>query len=456
MLLTPKTHQQELVNFITSRPNTLAWHEVGLGKTLSAVWSARILLARIRNHPDPLISSSNPKALIVLPKYLAPQWRAEIMAHTPDMYNLCVFLPYSQLHRAATMVRYYDVRVIIFDESHYMKGQGTQRVSLVADMLQKISAAKYGFKGGSLICLTGTPMPNSAAELYTTWAMLGAPNLEEAVNRLRSKKRYNKWLLSFTEQEEKTFITINKATGAKRYNRRLGTLKSANNADLVTELIKGFTHFRKAIDCLDTGEPNEIFTDLGINDDKLLEDADITKPEAYMALVERITRAKVPHAIKWINDFVMANPGERLLVFCPYKWALNELQKRFSSKASLIHGDIPEDARSLAKNNYNKGTKPHVYGSYGTMALGHNLQAGHHSLYIGYPWAPKTIRQAQGRTNRQGQTNITHHHFLMSGQNDRRVLALLREKEKGISAVEASLQQQQVYSPELITVEALV
>lgn len=455
MALVLRPHQKELVNFAVSRPNTLVWHEVGLGKTLAAVSSARILLSRIKHHPSPMVKSANPKALVICPKYLIPQWRSEINEHAPDMNHQIIYMPYSQLHKAKFMVNYYDMRVLIFDESHYLKTMGTQRLGYTIELLKLISETKAAFQMGSILKLTGTPMPNSAAEMYTTWAMMGAPTLKESMSRMLDKKRYNNWIASFTERDLKKIKITSKKTG-KVYTKEVYSAPRGADSDKVFELIKGFTHFRTADMCLDLDKPNEVYTDLGIKDDTLLEAADITKPLYYMAFVERITRAKVPHALTWVRDFVESNPGQRLLVFCPYKWALTELHEAFKSSSSLITGDFSDDERGMAKKCYDDGTRPLLFGTYGAMSTGLNLQAGHHSLYLGYPWSPKIVRQAQGRTNRQGQKHVTHHFFLMSGQNDKKILKSLRLKEEGIQAIEDLLVEDIATYTNNLTIEDLV
>jgi len=434
-------HQKDAIAFAQLPPrdgnlqsNALLWHEVGLGKTYASLLIAEEQQRQRRTIFD-ANWSPNPKILLVAPKFLMSQWSREIHRFVPHMYNDFIFHPYSRLSTGKGLGYYYDIRTIIFDEWHYAKNKATKRVRDLQTTLTAIATAKGRFGGGKIISLTGTPMPNSAAEMYTAWALLGAPTLADGIKRLGDNKRYMEWVSCFTQRELKEY----KKEGKTKYG--YDVPKGTANEDKLFELISPFTHHRKAEHCLDLPELLENYIDLDIDDDKLLADADIKKPIAYMAFVERITRAKVPHAQTWIDDFIENNPGERLLVFCPYIWALKQLNERYKSVSNLVIADNSKQ-HPECERAYNDGTKPILLGTYGSMSTGRNLQAGCHSLYIGYPWSPKIVRQAQGRTNRSGQTRKTRHNFLMSGQNDRKVLALLREKEEGITAIEDQFENQ--------------
>ena len=433
LVFKPYKHQEEAIDFVLRSRNSFLWHEVGLGKTMSAVLATRTALARIRNHRNPLIQSKAPKALIIPPTYLVPQWRSEVLDKTPDRMNQIVYLPYSQLHRAKTLLSYYDVRVIIMDESHLLKNPSTERMRAFQTMLEAVN--KTGFRDGKMITLTGTPIPNNASEMYTTWAMLSAPNLDEAVRRLKDNKRYLNWNSLFCQKQLKK-LPDHAAKKAKR-SRVYETLGGVANPEKFYEVIKGFTHYKTAEECLDLPQKIETFVDLGISDDRLLQDADIEKPVAYMALVERLSQAMAPHAIKWIKDFIDANPHERLVVFCPHVTPLKRIKEHFGEKVGLIvGGESSVKQRDDIKKKYDSGECPIIAGTYAAMSTGYNLQKGFNSLYVNYPWSPKIIRQAQGRTNRSGQVKRTRHTFLMSGENAKKVLRDLRAKEAGINSVE--------------------
>ncbi|MBF31836.1 MAG: hypothetical protein CL529_11765 [Aequorivita sp.] len=413
-------------------PGTLLWHEMGLGKTLAALIILRSLLANLRQG-----GVSAPKILVLLPKSMLHQWRTETQKFTPDIYESILFLPYSQLKKARNLTMYYDFRAIVMDESHYMKSQGTNRMEDFCDLLESIGNSPGQFHGGKYLSLSGTPMLNHAAELFTTWALLTSENPFDASAKMKDKVRYEKWKQSFTKSKMKSWST---RYGGTKYGQ--DSPEGVANTEMFNQLIGPIVHFRRASDCLDLPMKQEIEVDLGLDDDTLLENADIEKPEAYMAVLERLARSKTPHAIEWIDTFLKGSQ-EQLVVFCPYKFPLYEIMKKHGKKSVMVTGDQNDNERRVNMEAFQKGDARIFLTTYGAGGVGLNLQNAHNSLYLGYPWTPGQIKQAMARTHRQGQLKRTLHYFLTSGQNDSRIFGLIRSKEEAVNSVEEGLLAQE-------------
>lgn len=429
-------HQEDGFNFAVNSPHpgTLFWHEMGLGKTLTSLMVLRDTLAKLRAG-----GATAPKILILQPKSMLHQWKKETLKFTPDVYQSVTYLPYSQLKKATELVRYFDYRAIVMDESHYMKSQGTNRIEDFSRLLEAIGNSPGQFQGGKYLALSGTPMLNHAAELYTTWALLTSNTPFDAAQKMKDKVRYEKWKRSFTKSKLKSWKT--------RYGVKYGqdAPEGVQNEHLFNQLIGPVVHYRRAKDCLDLPNKQEIEVDLGLDDDKLLIDADIEKPEAYMAVLERLAQAKTPHALDWVDNF-MKGSSEQLVIFCPYKKPLYKIQDKFKNKTVMVTGDQNDHERQEAMAIFQAGKKRIFLTTYRAGGVGLNLQNAHNSLYLGYPWTPGDVKQAMARTHRQGQTTRTLHYFLTSGENDSRIFGLIRSKEEAISAVEDGLlaREQQV------------
>lgn len=432
-------HQTDGYNFsINNRyPGTLFWHEMGLGKTLTALMVLRWLLATLRQG-----GASCPKVIVLLPKSMLHQWKTETQKFTPDIYSDIIYLPYSQLKKAKQLVMYYDIRAIVMDESHYMKTQGTNRMEDFGEFIKAIGNSPGQFKGGKYLALSGTPMLNHAAELYTSWALLTSATPFEAAERMSDKLKYEKWKQAFTKSKVKSWKTRH---GGVKYG--ADSPEGVQNEDMFNQLIGPVVHYRRAKDCLDLPQKQEIEVDLGLDDDKLLQDAEIEKPEAYMAVLERLARAKTPHALDWLDTFLKGSQ-EQIVVFCPYKFPLYEIEKKFGKKTTMVTGDQNDLQRREHMGLFQRGEKRIFLTTYRAGGVGLNLQNAHNSLYLGYPWTPGDIKQAMARTHRQGQITRTLHYFLTSGHNDSRIFGLIRSKEEAISAVEDGLlaREQQVMS----------
>lgn len=434
-------HQVDAVDFIhanTKYPGTLLWHEMGLGKTLSTLIAIRTLLAGFRAG-----GAKSPKVLAILPKSILYQWKCEVQKFTPDIYYDFVFIPYSQLNKAASYSKFYDFRVLVLDESHYMKTQGTNRMEDFCALLNSIGNNNGMFLGGRYLMLSGTPMPNHAAELYTSWALLTSSSPFDAIARMKDEKRYEKWRLSFTQIKTTSWET--------RYSgRKYGKSKSegTENEELLQQLIGPVVHFRRAKDCIDLPESQDIVVNLGLQDDKLLKDADIDRPDAYMAVLERLARAKTPHAIEWIADFKRQSQ-EQLIVFCPYKFPLKEIAQKHKG-CVFVTGEESGSQRNESVRKFVSGEARFMLTTYKAGGVGYNWQHAFMSLYLGYPWTPGDIAQAKARTDRTGQRNKTRHYFLISGENDSRIFGLICRKADAIAKVEETLSS---YQRRILTVD---
>jgi SNF2 family DNA or RNA helicase len=422
-------HQNEAVSFVDHNryPGSLLWHEMGLGKTLSSLIALKKVIADLLEG-----GARAPKVLVLLPKSMLHQWRTETQKFTPEIYGNIIYLPYSQLNKAKHLTMYYDFRAIVMDESHYIKSQGTNRIEDLCNLLEAIGNSPGQFKGGKYIALSGTPMLNHAAELFTTWALLTSTSVFEAADRMRDEVKYEKWKQAFTKSKLKSW----KTKGGMKYGQ--DAPEGVKNEGMFNQLIGPVVHFRRASDCLDLPLKQEIEVDLGLDDDKLLQDADIEKPEAYMAILERLARAKTPHAIDWIGDFLKGSQ-EQIIVFSPYKFPLREIGEKFKKKCVFVTGDQNDAERRSAVQAFQDGKARIFLTTFGAGGVGLNLQNAHNTLYLGYPWTDGAVKQAMARTHRYGQVSRTLHYFLMSGQCDSRTLSLVRSKEEATQAVEQGL-----------------
>jgi len=431
-LYTPRKHQLEFRNFHrnSGRLGSLAWHGMGLGKTTSGLWEARQTLYEARQS-----GATSPLCLVICPKSAINTWKKECDSQTPDIFRQVKIVPYSQLHNAIKSVAMMDVRMIIFDESHYLKSPKTSRVKTLAAFLHKIGTTGNCFKGGRIIMATGTPMPNGAHEIFTSWAICCAHNLVQASEWLLDGKRYENWEAGFTESK-----TVSWEEGwGKNKRKKTGTVHvGAAHEDMLQQLLSPFVHFKRVSDCVDLPPKQEIHVDLNLPDDKLLKDANIERPEPYMALVERLSRAKTPHMLDWVEDY-LTKGQENLLVFAMNRAPLEALKAKFPNDVRMLTGSEKESERVQNFEDFKAGKFRVLAMTYKCGSESLNLQNCRVSLYHGWLWTDSGLKQAIARTYRQGQAGSTLHYFLTSGENDSRMLNIIRGKEEATTRVEDGL-----------------
>lgn len=432
-MIIPRSYQLEGKQFIEKNKHlgTLLWWGLGLGKTLVSLWSIRDQLARLRAQ-----GVASPKFLVIMPKSAITTWQVECQTNTPDLYRDMIMIPYSQLNKAPRLIMYYDIRIIVMDESHYIKSADTNRAKDLSAMLSHLDSSTGKFKNGKIIMLSGTPMLNSAAEFYTTWAILASPNCGEAATRLLDEKRYERWTKSFAMEKEKRWKT--------RGGEKKGSMfEGVQNVEMLQELLGPITSYKRVADCIDLPEKQETHINLDLPDDKLLKDANIEEPENYMELLEKLSRAKTPHAIEWVKEF-LHNGQEQLVIFSSYKFPIQEIRDRFPNVVVMVTGEENSNDRKSNIEAFQAKKKRIICLTYGAGAESLNLQNAHVALYLGWPWTDGKLKQAMGRIYRSGQKNFTLHFFLTSGFNDSRILTIVRNKEEATNEVEEAMMKRNV------------
>lgn len=411
---------------------SLAWHGMGLGKTLEGLWLARHQMALCRQQ-----GVVAPKFMVILPKSAIPAWKKECYEETPDLLNHMVIYPYSQLHQAIKYLKYVDIRFLIFDEVHYLKSPETDRIERLADFLRELQRQPGAFKFGRIFTGTGTPAPNNASEYYVNWALCCAPDLNAAADRIMDKQRFADWRGTFANEE---FINFAIAKGKPHERRGCATKwEGVKNAEMLAELLLQFVHFRRVKDCIKLPPRNEYTVNLGFSDDSLLKDASIDKPDYYMSLVERLAKAKTPHMINWVNHFIHRQINQQLMVFALNRHPIETLESSFPGRVRLITGAESNTERAKNLKDF-QDRKFQIMGlTYASGSESLNCQNAQNSLYCGWPWHDGKLKQAIARTDRQGQLLPTNHYFLTSGENDSRVLQNIREKEESTNCIEELL-----------------
>lgn len=444
-MLILKEHQRSGKEFLHNRLELggLLWHEMGLGKTITSLEYARERLAQLKRE-----GVANPKFLVIAPKSAGITWRKEVQKNAADLWNAMIMLPVSRLKHYKKFCLHHDIRVIIIDESHYIKNPEADRTKELGNIFKFLGTNAVGrFEKGKVIFLTGTPYLNAASELYSSWAVLTARSAMEAGVRLLSQPMFHNWREKFANREEIAFTKFDrrkKMTVSVNAVNWVGTNKE--NRSEMDNIIASFTHFRRAIDCLDMPDKNLIEVDLGIPDDTLLSNANIEMPDYYTEVLEKIARLKTPYAVDWLKSFFDENPDKQIVVFSQYKYPIQTLKEMLGERMAIVTGDEVGRSRDANIHKFQEGKVKIIGLSYGAGAESINLQNAHYALYIGYPWTWGKLAQAMARIWRQGQAHPTFHYFLLSGESDRRVLAKVMTKKEETETLEKAMMDYQKYN----------
>jgi len=409
--LAPRKHQLELKDFLLdSKGNgVIGYHGMGLGKTYTTILAARVLITKLRP-----IYGDAVKVVVLCPKSAILTWKQELAKFAPDLIPYFMVVPYSQLKHFIRRIANskYHYAMLALDECHYIKNPKADRTIDFATMLQHMIPTFHG----KILPLTGTPIPNDAAEIYVNLWLVASPNINAAIRKILDTEAFEKFRSLFTHESQSSIRVRDPSSPSGWSYRQVTSYKGVNEEEKFHQLIAPYVHYRRAEDCIDMPEKQVIPVRLDIPDDDMLKGANMEMPEAYMSKLERIATAKTPYAVAWLEEFFKLN--EQIVIFSLFTKGLRVLEQTFQGKIKLITGAESQVERAQTIMAFQQGKLKGIAMSYGAGAESLNLQNARNTLYLNFPWHDDKLAQAMARTHRSGQVSRTNHYFLFSGEND--------------------------------------
>lgn len=413
--IAPRKHQLELKEALINSPGmgVIGYHGMGLGKTYSSIISARILIARLKVM-FPQVPNNEIKVVVLCPKSAVLTWKQELNKFAPDLIPFFIIVPYSQLKKFNMRIRNasFKYAMLVLDECHYVKNPQADRTLEFATMLQSMAPNFHG----KILPITGTPIPNDGAEIYVNFWTVASPTIYEAISKILDYGNFEKFRAMFTNQSTASVKQRDPFSPTGFSYRQVTKYEGVADEERFFKLIAPYTHYRRAEDCIDLPEMQDIPINLSIPDDDLLKNANVEKPDFYMAKLERIATAKTPYAVAWLEEFFKLN--EQIVIFSLFTKGLRVIEQTFKGKVKLITGAESQVERAQTIQAFQAGKLKAIAMSYGAGAESLNLQNAKNTLYLNFPWHDDKLAQAKARTHRSGQINRTNHYFLFSGEND--------------------------------------
>ena len=184
-------HQRDGAEWLAGRARAALLDDPGLGKTITAIVAADIVKAR--------------RVLVLAPSCVVFNWRHEFEEWSPGRVVQVVVTGRTTLDpkadvivtthgllltkhvRAQLLAGGFDLAIL--DESHFLRSPDAKRAQQF-----------YGIGGAGVVdavervwCLTGTPMPNNCAELWTMLHGLWRDRVPESYHEFRARYCRTKW-----------------------------------------------------------------------------------------------------------------------------------------------------------------------------------------------------------------------------------------------------------------------
>lgn len=398
--------------------------EMGLGKTIEA-------LAYINQHKE-----LRP-AIIICPASLKINWEREAKKWLDDGERITVvdskngiinpstiyIINYDIVKKYLGSLMLLEAKLLILDESHYIKTHDSQRTKLVTDLSRKIPHR---------ILLTGTPVLNRPKELFPQlnvidpnkfnnffpyaikfcgaykgdygWDFSGATNLHELNELLKIILIRRKKADVLQELPEKRRVTI-----------QLEIDNEAEYNQAVRDVI-GYLRMKKGDAAADAASRAEAI-------------------RRIESLKELAVKGKMESLYKWIDDFLESD--EKLVLFASHYIPINLIYKRYRNIAVRLTGEDSQDVRQDAVDRFQNNPDVKLFiGNMKAAGVGITLIAASNVTFIELDWTPAIHQQAEDRCHRIGQKNaITAYYLLAKNTIDEEIIRLLEKKSYNIDAL---------------------
>ena len=402
--------------------------DMGLGKTVETI--AWMLLERA----DARGKTMHKPYLVVAPLTLVANWRREAAQFAPALSvhvhygsqrrteedfirTACesdiVITSYSILSKDVRAISSVEWQGIVLDEAQAIKNPDT----LSAKTVKALSSE-------SRVALTGTPVENSVADIWSIEDFLN-PGLLGERRRFTEKyakplaaspsgellDRLKKTLAPFVLRRLKTDPAIAAEIGAKRTVKEYCSLSRLQRAEYENAL----DDFRRGMKR--RGDAFALLTRL-----KLICDGE-GKLARLFDLLESIFAA-----------------GESALVFTQYAKVgaavQKALEKKFGRRFPFLHGALGQKEREKEIEKFSKDGPSAFILSLRAGAFGLNLVKATHVIHFDRWWNPAVENQAADRAHRIGQTkDVLVHTFITEGTLEERVDEILEKKTRLSSGI---------------------
>nr|DBA19612.1 TPA: hypothetical protein GDO54_015415 [Pyxicephalus adspersus] len=412
--------QREGVSFAISREGRLLLaDDMGLGKTIQA-----ICMAAYYKKEWPL--------LVVAPSSVRFTWAEAfhrwLPSIRPDSINVIVTGRDSQSASLINIVSYdllgkmdkhitANFKVIIIDESHFLKNVKTARCKSAMPLLK---SAKR------VILLSGTPAMSRPAELYTQIAAVRPsffPRFHDFGLRYCDAKQMPwGWDYSGSSNLGELKLLLEESIMIRRLKSDVLSQLPSKQRKMVVIAPEGINAKTKAALAAAAKEMAQGFR------------SKVQEKEALLLFYNRTAEAKIRCVIEYIMD-LLESGREKFLVFAHHKLVLDsvcdELGKKNVSFIRIDGNTSSADRQSLCQKFQLSDKVSVAVLSITAANMGLTLSSADLVVFAELFWNPGVLIQAEDRVHRIGQTSSVNIHYLVAkGTADDYLWPMIQEKIK--------------------------
>tara|TARA_R100001510_G_scaffold51698_1_gene51728 strand:- start:7244 stop:8560 length:1317 start_codon:yes stop_codon:yes gene_type:complete len=430
----PYPHQKKAAAFLFDRPRAALFDEQGLGKTTSAllaidqVWKS-VDLCR--------------PALVVAPASVAHNWRSEAYAVMPWLRDVDVFVKDKGTRRIKSDVQpmvYITTHslmrskkvieeieklkpgIVVLDEAHYMRN----RTAAMTRSFYRLVRDLHPMHAWNL---TGTPMPNWPADLFTWLKSYHPAEFPESFIKFRNQYH------DVTPSDYGEGVRIVGQRNISELKRRMSGLFMRRRTEDVIDL-PVLRHESYAVHApldgamLDLDEELSRRWNVATDDEErmrvLLDDAGLSRFRRWCGM------AKVEPIVALLRTEIESEPDPKKVVFYHHQAVGDALQDALRCRLR-IEGSTPSALRPRIVEDFQSGEHPVILCQLQAASTGITLTASNDLLFAEQSWSPGEMAQAAKRIHRIGQRRRSRvRHVFAEGTVDELVARVLQRKTAAI------------------------
>ncbi len=437
--LTYMPFQRAGIAYARTRVATLFGDEMGLGKTIQAIGVVNL-------DPEPW------PVLVVCPASLKLNWRREMEKWlvkpclpmlAGDWFPISadvVIINYERLPKWERAIASRKWRTLIVDEAHKVKNDETIR-----------TRQTLAIKAERRLLLTGTPIVNRPAELFTLINYLAPEAFPDAKNfNLRYAKAKptdarGKILLAELQDRLRAVCMVRrlKRDVLKELPPKVrqvvefelegdAALAVTREKAAVADRAEHMITLKLAVELAKAADNPEVYAEA-----VAALKVGVSASLAEMSKLRHDTAvAKVPDVVAFLKESLESSE-EKIVLFAHHRDVEDAYHQAFAKLAVVHRGGMSDQEKDAAERRFK--TDPHIrlfIGSIEASGVGINLQeASSHVVFAELDWTPAGMTQAEDRCHRIGQRDsVLVQHLVLAESLDATMAQTLVEKQAVIDA----------------------
>lgn len=461
-MLTPNLlhdYQKRAVNHQCTRPHSMLWLDMGLGKTIVTLTTIAHLVGTQFLRGVVIVAPI--RVIRLVWRQEAAKWehtkhlRFSMVTGTRDQRTRALLRPadiylinYENLGWLAEVLDTYFVSKdkpmpfngVVWDEISKMKNSTTNRVKAVRKILPKFEWATG---------LTGTPASNGYKDLHGQFLVvdkgqrLGTSKTAFRTRFYKKAGPYKEVPYPDTEETIKNLIgDITLEMSAEDYNKLPDLIVNKVEVEMPEEVRSKYEQMeREFFTVLDSGKELEVFNSASLTNKCLQFSNGAVYPVAGMPLWEPVHDAKID-ALEEILDEAQGSP-----VLCAYAYRSDaqRIMQRFKSLDPINLTECKsEGSLTAAMARWKSGQCALMIGH--PASMGHGIDglqhAGRTLVWFGLTWSLDLYEQFNARVRRQGQgASVVCHHILCRDTIDQAQAIALSDKATTQAGLRAAVKQ---------------